>query len=224
MSETTVARHHDPALADGLRADRRRPDRVHPLVIETEHSRFPVHRRRTRTTSSASCSPRSCCTTTPTPDAFNMRDTAAPRGVRARVEAPQHPAQASSAPTATTSRSSSTNTAACPASSRSRTCSSRSSATSRTSTIRRGNHEHHPAAGQRALPRRGADADRRLSTSASAARSTDDEFDTVGGMVASAFGRLPQPGEEIALGGFLFRVTKGDARRVQQFAVRIHEA
>ncbi|HNR91911.1 MAG TPA: transporter associated domain-containing protein [Dokdonella sp.] len=51
-----------------------------------------------------------------------------------------------------------------------------------------------------------------------------DEHDTVGAMLTSAFGHVPQPGEETALGGFLFRVTKGDARRVQQFAVRIHEA
>ena len=51
-----------------------------------------------------------------------------------------------------------------------------------------------------------------------------DDHDTLGAMLASAFGHVPQPGEEIALGGFLFRVTKGDARRVQQFAVRIHEA
>jgi magnesium and cobalt transporter len=55
-------------------------------------------------------------------------------------------------------------------------------------------------------------------------RFTVEDYDTIGAMVASAFGHLPQPGEEIALGGFLFRVTKGDARRVQQFAVRIHEA
>jgi len=51
-----------------------------------------------------------------------------------------------------------------------------------------------------------------------------EEYDTLGAMIASEFGHVPQPGEEIALGGFLFRVTKGDARRVQQFAVRIHEA
>ena len=51
-----------------------------------------------------------------------------------------------------------------------------------------------------------------------------EDYDTVGAMLASAFGHLPQPGEETTLGGFLFRVTKGDTRRVQQFAVRIHEA
>ena len=37
-------------------------------------------------------------------------------------------------------------------------------------------------------------------------------------------GHLPQPGEEILLAGFLFRVTKGDSRRLQQLAVRIQEA
>lgn len=51
-----------------------------------------------------------------------------------------------------------------------------------------------------------------------------EDYDTIGAMIASEFGHLPQPGEEIALGGFQFRVTKGDARRVQQFAVRILEA
>ncbi|HZP66689.1 MAG TPA: transporter associated domain-containing protein [Rudaea sp.] len=52
----------------------------------------------------------------------------------------------------------------------------------------------------------------------------DDEFDTVGGMVTAEFGHLPEPGEEIVLGGFQFRVTKADARRVLQFAVRVHDA
>ncbi len=51
-----------------------------------------------------------------------------------------------------------------------------------------------------------------------------EEFDTIGAMLTSEFGHVPQPGEETTLGGFLFRVTKGDARRVQQFAVRVHEA
>lgn len=52
----------------------------------------------------------------------------------------------------------------------------------------------------------------------------DDEFDTIGGMVTSEFGHLPEPGEETVLGGFQFRVTKADARRVLQFAVRVHDA
>jgi magnesium and cobalt transporter len=52
----------------------------------------------------------------------------------------------------------------------------------------------------------------------------DDEFDTIGGMATSEFGHLPEPGEETVLGGFQFRVTKADARRVLQFAVRVHDA
>ena len=52
----------------------------------------------------------------------------------------------------------------------------------------------------------------------------DDEFDTVGGMVTSEFGHLPEPGEETVLGSFQFRVTKADDRRVLQFAVRVHDA
>jgi magnesium and cobalt transporter len=55
-------------------------------------------------------------------------------------------------------------------------------------------------------------------------RFADDEFDTTGGMVTSEFGHLPEPGEEIVLGGFMFRVTKADDRRVLQFAVRVNDA
>jgi len=53
---------------------------------------------------------------------------------------------------------------------------------------------------------------------------SDEEFDTVGGMVTSEIGHLPEVGEDVTLGGFLFHVAKADARRVQQFAVRVHEA
>ena len=53
---------------------------------------------------------------------------------------------------------------------------------------------------------------------------SDDEFDTIGGMITSEFGHLPEQGEEVAFGGFEFRVTKADARRVHQFAVRVHGA
>ncbi|MFZ1391258.1 MAG: transporter associated domain-containing protein [Dokdonella sp.] len=51
-----------------------------------------------------------------------------------------------------------------------------------------------------------------------------EDYDTIGAMLTAEFGHIPQPGEEIKLGGFLFRVSKGDSRRVQQFAVRIQEA
>ena len=48
---------------------------------------------------------------------------------------------------------------------------------------------------------------------------SDEEYDTVGGMVTSEFGHLPEAGEEVAIGPFLFHVTEADDRRVQQFRV-----
>lgn len=44
--------------------------------------------------------------------------------------------------------------------------------------------------------------------------------DTVGGLVTHAFGHLPERGEAIEIGGFLFEVAKADARRVQLLRVR----
>jgi magnesium and cobalt transporter len=64
-----------------------------------------------------------------------------------------------------------------------------------------------------------ADFNERLGSSFS-----DDEFDTIGGMITSEFGHLPEPGEEVVFGGFQFRVNKADARRVHQFSVRVHDA
>ncbi|MFA6231295.1 MAG: transporter associated domain-containing protein [Rhodanobacter sp.] len=48
---------------------------------------------------------------------------------------------------------------------------------------------------------------------------SDEEYDTVGGMVTSEFGHLPEVGEEVNIGDFLFHVTEADDRRVQQFRV-----
>jgi magnesium and cobalt transporter len=48
---------------------------------------------------------------------------------------------------------------------------------------------------------------------------SDEEYDTVGGMVTSEFGHLPEVGEEVAIGDYLFHVTAADDRRVQQFRV-----
>ncbi|TLY47394.1 MAG: CBS domain-containing protein [Gammaproteobacteria bacterium] len=53
---------------------------------------------------------------------------------------------------------------------------------------------------------------------------SDDEFDTIGGMVTSEFGHLPESGEEVEFGGFHFHVTRADDRRVLQFAVRVGDA
>ena len=42
----------------------------------------------------------------------------------------------------------------------------------------------------------------------------DEEFDTIGGLVLKAFGRLPKRGETTTLGGFRFRVLRADSRRL----------
>jgi magnesium and cobalt transporter len=43
---------------------------------------------------------------------------------------------------------------------------------------------------------------------------SDEEFDTVGGVVMSAFGHLPKRNETTELGGFRFRVLNADSRRL----------
>lgn len=48
---------------------------------------------------------------------------------------------------------------------------------------------------------------------------SDEEFDTIGGLITAEFGHLPETGEETAAGDFLFHVTEADDRRVQQFRV-----
>jgi len=53
---------------------------------------------------------------------------------------------------------------------------------------------------------------------------SDEEFDTVGGMCTSEFGHLPEVGEEIVIGGYLFHVTEADDRRVQAFRVTRQES
>ena len=52
----------------------------------------------------------------------------------------------------------------------------------------------------------------------------DDEYDTVGGLVTSAIGHLPEAGEELALGRFHFRVGRADRRRVHSFVVSLNAA
>jgi magnesium and cobalt transporter len=49
---------------------------------------------------------------------------------------------------------------------------------------------------------------------------SDEEYDTVGGLVTAEFGHLPDPGECATLGDYSFDVTGADDRRVLQFRVR----
>ncbi|GGA78732.1 cobalt transporter [Neiella marina] len=50
---------------------------------------------------------------------------------------------------------------------------------------------------------------------------SDEEFDTVGGMVVHAFGHMPERGESIKLSGFQFKVMATDKRRVSQLQVKV---
>ena len=50
----------------------------------------------------------------------------------------------------------------------------------------------------------------------------DDEYDTIGGLITSAIGHLPEAGEELSMDRFHFRVGRADARRVHSFVVSVH--
>ena len=48
---------------------------------------------------------------------------------------------------------------------------------------------------------------------------SDEEFDTIGGLVVKSFGRLPRAGETQVLGGMSFRVLRADKRKVHLLRV-----
>ena len=48
---------------------------------------------------------------------------------------------------------------------------------------------------------------------------SDEEYDTVGGLVMHELGRLPRRGEQIEFGGFRFKVLRGDRRRIHTLEV-----
>ncbi len=49
----------------------------------------------------------------------------------------------------------------------------------------------------------------------------DDEFDTLGGLVSAAIGRLPEVGDEVTLGRFHLRVAEADDRRALALQLRV---
>jgi magnesium and cobalt transporter len=53
---------------------------------------------------------------------------------------------------------------------------------------------------------------------------SDQEYDTVGGLVMHELGRLPRRGESVEFGGFEFSVTKADKRRIGALRVQRLEA
>ncbi len=48
---------------------------------------------------------------------------------------------------------------------------------------------------------------------------SDEDYDTVGGMVVGRFGRLPKRGENIVVDGFTFQVLRADSRKVHSLLV-----
>lgn len=53
---------------------------------------------------------------------------------------------------------------------------------------------------------------------------SENEFDTIGGLVTNAFGHVPSRNETTELGGFEFRVINADQRKLQSLRVRAVEA
>jgi magnesium and cobalt transporter len=48
---------------------------------------------------------------------------------------------------------------------------------------------------------------------------SDEEFDTVGGLVTSHFGRVPKRGEQVSFDGLNFQVLRSDSRRLHVLLV-----
>ncbi|GLS83575.1 CNNM family magnesium/cobalt transport protein CorC [Paraferrimonas haliotis] len=52
---------------------------------------------------------------------------------------------------------------------------------------------------------------------------SDEEFDTIGGLVAHAFGHVPERGEQVTVDGYEFKVVAADTRRLIQLQVKVPE-
>jgi magnesium and cobalt transporter len=48
---------------------------------------------------------------------------------------------------------------------------------------------------------------------------SDDEFDTIGGLVLKRFGRVPKRGEQVTMEGYTFKVVRADSRRLHLLEV-----
>ncbi|MBI1422683.1 MAG: CBS domain-containing protein [Gammaproteobacteria bacterium] len=49
---------------------------------------------------------------------------------------------------------------------------------------------------------------------------SDEEFDTIGGLIMNSFGHLPKRGERVEFGGFSFKILRADGRRVYLIQVK----
>ena len=52
------------------------------------------------------------------------------------------------------------------------------------------------------------------------AQFSDEEYDTIGGLIMSSLGHLPKRGEMVELGGFQFRILRADSRRIYLLRVK----
>ncbi|WP_461481147.1 HlyC/CorC family transporter [Porticoccus sp.] len=50
---------------------------------------------------------------------------------------------------------------------------------------------------------------------------SDEEFDTIGGIIVQAFGRMPKVDESVRVDNFIFRVAEGDNRQVKLLEMRV---
>lgn len=53
---------------------------------------------------------------------------------------------------------------------------------------------------------------------------SDEEYDTIGGLLTQKFGRLPKRGESTRIGNFNFKVLRADSRRIHLLQVTLAEA
>ena len=53
-------------------------------------------------------------------------------------------------------------------------------------------------------------------------RFSDDDYDTIGGLVLARFGRMPKRGEQLSLDNLSFKVLRADSRRLHLLLVEKH--
>ena len=53
---------------------------------------------------------------------------------------------------------------------------------------------------------------------------SDQDFDTIGGLVLKRFGRVPKRGEQVTMDGFTFKVVRADSRRLHLLEVAPRKA
>ena len=68
---------------------------------------------------------------------------------------------------------------------------------------------------------KGGDADKGIAdfNEAFQTHCSDEDFDTVGGLVINRFGRVPKRGESVIFDGFKFAVLRADSRKVHSLLV-----